>query len=811
MAKSLVVVESPAKVRTIKRYIGKDYEVKASMGHVKDLPKNELGVDVDDGFKPKYVAVKSKNNVLKEIKDAAGKSDTIYLALDPDREGEAIAWHISSEIESGNKGQDVYRVLFNEITRSAVTQALANPGRIDQNKVDAQQARRILDRLVGYKLSPLLWSKVRRGLSAGRVQSVALRLICDREKEINDFVSEEYWSITASLEAEEPPAFEAKLNKIDGKKANVKNQETAQAIVDQAQGSPFKVSKLQRKERRRNPSAPFITSTLQQEAFKQLRFSARKTMTLAQKLYEGLDVGDEGTMGLITYMRTDSRRVSEEARSQARDYIAANYGKEFIPKKAREYKNKSTAQEAHEAIRPTIPGRSPEDVKSFLQGDEYALYRLIWNRFTASQMSSAVYDTTTVDIQSGKYEFRATGSIVKFQGFTILYEEAEEVDEKKTPESQDKEERRLPQLQEGMELKLLGIDPKQHFTQPPPRYTEASHNKELEEKGIGRPSTNTTIQNVIRNRDYVDVEERKFKPTPLGMVVTTMLVESFPTILDFEFTAKLEEELDRIENGQRQWGDTLSEFYSSFLQYLQKAETNMKGAKGEEAGVICVKCGEEMVVRHSKNGPFLACSGYPKCRNTAPYPGVEGAEQAPKVQEVSDETCEKCNSPMVIKEGRYGKFLACSAYPDCKNTKKINAGDGQADPQEEPTDQKCEKCDSPMVIKEGRYGRFLACSAYPDCKNTKPLEGGMKCPEEGCQGTVVPRRTKKGKTFYGCSSYPDCRFAAWNKPVDKECPQCDSKYLLEKYTKKEGPHLKCPDNDCGYMEHLEQEAEKSTA
>lgn len=811
MAKSLVVVESPAKVRTIKRYIGKDYDVKASMGHVKDLPKNELGVDVDDGFKPKYVAVKSKNNVLKQIKDAAGKSDTIYLALDPDREGEAIAWHISSEIRSADKGQDVYRVLFNEITRSAVTQALANPGRIDQNKVDAQQARRILDRLVGYKLSPLLWSKIRRGLSAGRVQSVALRLICEREKEINDFVSEEYWSITASLEAEEPPVFEAKLNKIDGKKANVKDQETAQAIVDKAQGLPFKVSKLQLKERRRNPAPPFITSTLQQEAFKQLRFPARKTMTLAQKLYEGLDVGDEGTVGLITYMRTDSRRVSAEARSQARDFIAANYGKEFIPKKAREYKNKSTAQEAHEAIRPTIPGRSPEEVKSFLQGDEYALYRLIWNRFTASQMSSAVYDTTTADIQTGNYEFRATGSIVKFQGFTILYEEAEEADEKKTPETQDREERRLPQLREGMELKLLGIDPKQHFTQPPPRYTEASLIKELEEKGIGRPSTYTSILNVIRNRDYVEVEERKFKPTPLGMVVTAMLVESFPTILDFEFTAKLEEELDRIENGQRQWGDTLSEFYSSFLQYLQKAETNMKGAKGEEAGVICVKCGEEMVVRHSKNGPFLACSGYPKCKNTAPYPGMEGAEQAPKVQEVSDETCEKCDSPMVIKEGRYGKFLACSAYPDCKNTKKINTGDGQAAPQEEPTDQKCEKCDSPMVIKEGRYGRFLACSAYPDCKNTKPLGAGMKCPEEGCQGTVVPRRTKKGKTFYGCSSYPDCRFAAWNKPVDKECPQCDSKYLLEKYTKKEGPHLKCPDNDCGYKEHLEQEAEKSTA
>lgn len=808
MAKSLVVVESPAKVRTIKRYIGADYDVKASMGHVRDLPVKELGVDVEEGFKPSYVTVKSKGKILKEIKDAAAKSDRIYLALDPDREGEAIAWHISQEIESGEKEQDIYRVQFNEITRQAVTQAFSNPGRIDQNKVDAQQARRILDRLVGYKLSPLLWSKIRRGLSAGRVQSVALRIICDREQEIIDFKSQEYWSITASLEAEEPPVFEARLNKVSGKKADVSNEEEAGAIVEEARGLPFTVSKLQRKERRRNPAPPFTTSTLQQEAFKQLRFAARKTMTIAQRLYEGLDVGEDGTVGLITYMRTDSIRVSDEAKSQARDYVVASYGREFVPKKPWEYKSKKSAQEAHEAVRPTAPSRNPETVKGFLGADEYALYRLIWNRFLASQMSAALYDTTTADIAAGKYEFRATGSIMKFRGFTILYEEAQEPDEKKKDEDLDKEERRLPPLHEGLALKLMSLDPKQHFTQPPPRYTEASLIKELEEKGIGRPSTYTSILNVIQNRDYVEVEERKFKPTPLGMLVTKMLVENFPTVLDVEFTARLENELDRIESGERPWRETLSEFYDSFLEYLQKAQNNMKGVKGEEAGVACDKCGSPMVVRLSKGGPFLACSAYPKCKNTAPMPGADAAQTSASVQETTDEVCDKCGSSMVIKDGRYGKFLACSAYPQCKNTRKIGAA--ETAPSGEPTDEKCDKCGSPLVAKDGRYGKFLACSAYPKCKNTRPMGTGIKCPEEGCDGTILPRRTKKGKTFYGCSRYPSCRFAAWDKPVDTPCPQCGQRYMLEKYTRNEGKHLKCPDKNCGHIEQVEVGAGERT-
>jgi DNA topoisomerase-1 len=751
--KSLVIVESPAKAKTIAKYLGKNYTVKASVGHIMDLPKSKLGVDIENDFEPKYIVIKGKAPVVKELKSAAKKADRILLATDPDREGEAIAAHVAEVISGSLKDAEVYRVLFNEITKKAILLAIEHPGKVDVNKVDAQQARRVLDRLVGYQISPILWKKVQRGLSAGRVQSVALRLICEREEEIKAFVPEEFWSLTALLEGKAPPQFEAKLIKRDEEKLKVKNNEEAQKILADLRGKPYSVAKVEKKERRRNPVPPFTTSKLQQDAGRKLGFTAKRTMGVAQSLYEGVNVGKEGAVGLITYMRTDSTRVGKEAQDEARELIAGKYGKEYLPEKPPVYASAKSAQEAHEAIRPTSVMREPDVIKKYLENDQYKLYKLIWNRFVASQMNSAVIDQTSVDIKAGDYTFRATGSVIKFPGFMAVYMEEKSEDQVSDDENG---EAVLPPLMEGEALTLIKLDPKQHFTQPPPRFSEALLVKTLEEKGIGRPSTYAAIISTIQDRHYVQKVENKFKPTELGVLVSDLLVNHFPVVMDVAFTARMEEELDKIEEGQMGWVEAVKDFYKPFSESLEKAQAEMKDFK---------------------------------------------AEQTP-----TDITCEKCGKPMVIKWGRNGQFLACSGYPDCKNTKPLvrrENGDVEAAP-EETTDEKCPKCGSPMVVKRGRFGKFLACSRYPECNHTQGMSTGVTCPEDG--GKIVERRSRFGKVFYSCSNYPECKFAIWYKPVPRPCPQCGAPFLVEKYSKKTGPYIACFKKECGYKEEPEAEA-----
>jgi len=805
MAKSLVIVESPAKAKTISKFLGPQYTVKASVGHVKDLPEKELGVDIEHNFKPKYVIIKGKKKVLSEIKEAAKKADTIYLAPDPDREGEAISWHIAQELK--DKKDQIYRVMFNEITKRTVLESMKNPGRIDPNKVDAQQARRILDRLVGYKISPLLWKKVRKGLSAGRVQSVALRLICEREREIQSFVPEEYWSITAHLRGQNPPDFEAKLFKSGKDKVKIENGEQAQAILEDLKGASYKVDKIDKKERKRNPSPPFTTSTLQQEAARKLRFPAKKTMMLAQNLYEGLEIGEEGAVGLITYMRTDSTRISEEAQAEARQYILEKYGSEYVPQTPHKYKTQKAAQEAHEAIRPTSVYRLPESLRSYLTEDQYKLYELIWNRFIASQMEAALLEVTTVDILARHYLFRATGSVIKFWGFMKIYVEGR--DDSQEPSNGDgvdldlDQDKVLPVPQVGETLKLLKLVPRQHFTQPPPRYSEASLVKELEALGIGRPSTYATILSTIQQRDYTRKEKGKFVPTELGMLVVDLLLENFSHLFDVRFTANMEDQLDKIEEGKVNWVQSLHEFYRPFSQELQKAAVEMRNVKKEMEEVTketCEKCGRPMMIKWGRYGKFMACSGFPKCRNTKQLPQEEGAASSPPVEVA--EICEKCGKPMTIKRGRYGTFLACTGYPECKNTKKIAKIEGglikaQAEP---VTEEKCEVCRSLLVIKEGKFGRFLACSNYPECQFTKPFSTGVPCPEEGCKGVLVERRGRNGRVFYGCSAYPECKYSLWYKPVAEPCPKCEAPFLVEKWDKDRGTSvLQCQNKDCDFV------------
>ena len=751
--KSLVIVESPAKAKTIAKYLGKNYTVKASVGHIMDLPKSKLGVDIENDFEPKYIVIKGKAPIVKELKSAAKKADRILLATDPDREGEAIAAHVAEVISGSIKDAEVYRVLFNEITKKAILLAIEHPGKVDVNKVDAQQARRVLDRLVGYQISPILWKKVQRGLSAGRVQSVALRLICEREEEIKAFVPEEFWSLTALLEGKTPPQFEAKLIKRDEEKLRVKNNEEAQKILADLQGRPYSVTKVEKKERRRNPVPPFTTSKLQQEAGRKLGFTAKRTMGIAQSLYEGVDVGKEGTVGLITYMRTDSTRVGKEAQDEARELIASKYGKDYLPDKPPVYASAKSAQEAHEAIRPTSVMREPDVIKKYLENDQYKLYKLIWNRFVASQMNPAVIDQTSVDIKAGDYTFRATGSVVKFPGFMAVYMEEKPEDQVSEDENG---EAVLPPLTEGESLTLIKLDPKQHFTQPPPRFSEALLVKTLEEKGIGRPSTYAAIISTIQDRHYVQKVENKFRPTELGVLVSDLLVNHFPVVMDVAFTARMEEELDKIEEGQMRWVEAVRDFYKPFNESLEKAQAEMKDFK---------------------------------------------SEQTP-----TDITCEKCGKPMIIKWGRNGQFLACSGYPDCKNTKPFvrkENGEVEAAP-EETTDEQCPKCGSPMVIKRGRFGKFLACSRYPECNHTQGMSTGVTCPEDG--GKIVERRSRFGKVFYSCSNYPTCKFAIWYKPVLRPCPQCGAPFLVEKYSKKTGPYIACLKKECGYKEEPKAEA-----
>jgi DNA topoisomerase I len=820
MARNLVIVESPAKAKTIGKYLGKNFVVKASLGHVKDLPKKDLAVDVEHNFTPVYEVIEGKKKLIAELKAEARKSDAIYLAADPDREGEAICYHLQEELKDGKGGKagpKIFRVMFNEITKNAIQKAFEKPAAVNLHLVDAQQARRVLDRLVGYKISPLLWDKVRRGLSAGRVQSVALRLIVDREREIRAFQKREYWTIDVSLAAKpsaQPdrgvvrdkkasPQLSAHLAKKDGTNVEIANAAEAEAIVTTLDGSPYTVKSVTNKEKRRHPVPPFITSTLQQEASRKCRFSVKRTMGLAQRLYEGVELGsDEGPVGLISYMRTDSTRISNDALDEARAMIVERYGADYRPASPNVYKSKKDAQDAHEAIRPTSALRTPESLEKFLQEDELKLYRLIWMRFVASQMTSAVFDQTTIDVESkGKdgavYLFRATGSVPKFDGFLRVYEEG------KDQKDEDDEElkHKLPAVTEGEVLKFRAIEPEQHFTEPPPRFTEATLVKELEADGVGRPSTYASILSTIQEREYVNKEGGKFKPTELGMVVMDLLLESFSDLFDVTYTARLEAELDDIEEGKIDWHVSMGEFYERFEKNLEHAERHMTDIKRMErpTDLICDKCGKPMVIKWGKHGSFVACTGYPDCKNTRELTvDLPDIDKADLTEQDEVEYCPNCGRPMVLKKGRFGQFLACSGYPECKTTKQL--GEAQK-PKDVPLEEKCPQCDNQLIKKYGRYGEFVACSNYPTCKYIKQKTIGVKCPNCS-EGEVVERRSKRGKTFYGCNRYPECDFVAWGKPLPERCPECGGSYLIEKFLKA-GPVAQCPNAECKYKKPIE--------
>ena len=728
--KNLVIVESPAKARTIGKYLGPGFEVRASNGHVRDLPKSKLGVDIENGFQPSYILIKGKAKILKDLKQSARAAATIYLAPDPDREGEAIAWHLAETLGNGSDGR-IRRLAFYEITKRGIMAALETPRSIDMNKVHAQQARRVLDRLVGYQVSPFLWKTIRYGLSAGRVQSVALRLICEREEEVRAFVPREYWTLDADLATPSDERFRARVQKKSGEKISLENEAQAKAAAAELGKQSFRVTGVRTQEKRRNPLPPFITSTMQQESFQRLRFSAQKTMVIAQQLYEGVDAGTEGPTGLITYMRTDSTRTAPDALAEVRDFIQTTFGPDYLPTEARHFRSRETSQDAHEAVRPTSVARTPASMKRHLESDQYRLYELIWQRFVASQMNPALVLTTTADIMAGEYLLRASGSRVKFDGFTRAYHST--LIEETGPEAS-----KLPPLKEGDVLKQLGIHPEQHFTEPPPRYTEASLVKTLEEKGIGRPSTYATIVGTILTRDYVLRDRGKLTPTELGMTVWKLLYRMFGDVFEVEFTARLEQELDRVETGKDAWDHVVADFYAPFQKDLTAAESqreSLKASLAEESDRECPKCGSKMVKRYGRNGPFLACPRYPECKTTMPV--EEEAEGA-----------------------------------------------------EAPT-QPCPTCGSPMRIRSGRFGKFLACSRYPDCKGTRPLGLGVPCPD--CSvGELVERRTRRGKAFFGCSRYPSCTFGIWDRPVQQACPSCAYPLLVQKHTKTKGDYLQCP-------------------
>jgi DNA topoisomerase-1 len=798
MAKNLVIVESPAKAKTIGKYLGKDFVVKASLGHVKDLPKKNLSVDVDNDFTPVYEVIEGKKKLIAELKTAAKGTENIYLAADPDREGEAICYHLQEELKDGKQSKTspkIFRVMFNEITKNAIQKAFEKPTAVNLHLVDAQQARRVLDRIVGYKISPLLWDKVRRGLSAGRVQTVALRLIVDREREIKAFQTREYWTIDVNLAAKKPPQLTAHLAKKNNENVEVPNEAAAQAIVAAVDGVDYIVRSVTNKEKRRNPVPPFITSTLQQEAARKLRFSVKRTMMLAQKLYEGVELSkEEGATGLITYMRTDSVRVSNDALDEVRAMITDRWGAEYRPASPNVYKGKKDAQDAHEAVRPTSAMRTPESVEKFLAEDEMKLYRLIWMRFVASQMTPAVFDQTTIDVDAkGKdgaaYLFRATGSVPKFDGFLKVYQEGKDEKDEEDEELKNK----LPAVVAGEVLKFKAILPEQHFTEPPPRFTEATLVKELEAKGVGRPSTYASILSTIQEREYVRKDGGKFAPTELGMVVTDLLLESFDDLFDVTYTARMEGELDDIEEGKLDWRVAMSEFYERFQKDLKHAERHMTDIKRmeEPTDQICEKCGKPMVIKWGRHGKFVACTGYPECTNTR-----EIAQEGVTEQD-EQEYCDNCGRPMVLKKGRFGQFLACSGYPDCKTTKQLGAGQK---PQDVPLDEPCPQCGNKLVKKFGRFGEFVACSNYPTCKYVKQKTIGVKCPNCS-EGEIIERRSKRGKTFYGCNRYPECDFVAWGKPLPEKCPECGGSYLIEKFLKA-GAFAQCPNGECKFKKPL---------
>ncbi|MFH1580740.1 MAG: type I DNA topoisomerase [Pseudomonadota bacterium] len=754
MTKPLIIVESPTKVKTIKKYLGNTYNVVATVGHIKDLPAKEMGIDIENGFKPKYRIIPGKKKVISSLKNAAGDASDIYLAPDPDREGEAIAYHTAEILKK--QGRKFYRVLFYELTKNAINKAIAAPENLNKKKYEAQQARRILDRLVGYQVSPLLWRKVKGGLSAGRVQSVAVRIICERERAIYAFNPEEYWSITAWLEGNEPPPFTAKLAKKDGKKIRIPDEKASTAILNNLSESRFIVEKVQKKTIKRNPLPPFITSKLQQESIRKLKFSAKKTMIVAQQLYEGIDLGPGKPEGLITYMRTDSTRISKEAAEEALLLIQERFGKQYALEKPRFFKNRKKAQDAHEAIRPTSVFNTPEKIAGYLSKDQLSLYTLIWKRFVASQMEQAIIDTSLISINAGSCLFTASGSTIKFPGFMTLYMSVDDADERERKADD------LPELSEGMVLKLNKLEPKQHFTLPPPRFSEASLVKELEENGIGRPSTYAAILSIIRQKGYVDFVKGYFRPNELGFIVNDLLVESFSDIFGVDFTAKMENSLDSIEDAEADCLEVLTRFYEPFKKDLDAASESMLNMRGIgfPADLTCPDCNRQLHVKVGKNGQYLACSGYPECKYSTNY----ARDETGKIQPIEP-------------------------------------------PKDEATDKICEKCDKPMVLKHGQYGPFLACSGYPECKNTKSINSnhagqdtGVKCPEKGCSGSLVERKSRRGKIFYGCSRYPECTFAIWDKPVAKECPECGAKFLVEKTTKREGAFCACMEKGCGYKE-----------
>ncbi|MGD0135937.1 MAG: type I DNA topoisomerase [Bryobacteraceae bacterium] len=804
MAKSLVIVESPTKAKTIGKYLGKNFVVKASLGHVKDLPKKNLSVDVEKNFEPHYEVIEGKKKLIAELKAAAKGMDSIYLAADPDREGEAICYHLQEELNGSKKGPKFFRVMINEITANAVKKAFEKPGSVNLHIVDAQQARRVLDRLVGYKISPLLWDKVRRGLSAGRVQTVALRLIVDREREIRAFIKREYWTIDVQLNAKKPPVLTARFTKKNDEAIELADEGTTKSLLDQLDGSKYLVHSVGTKEKKRNPVPPFITSTLQQESSRKLRFSVKRTMMLAQRLYEGVELGAEGSVGLITYMRTDSTRVSADALEEVRGLIKDRYGAPFVPASPNVYKSKKDAQDAHEAIRPSSARRTPDDLAPYLQEDELKLYRLIWMRFVASQMTPAVFDQTTIDVAAkGKdgatYMFRATGSVPKFNGFLDVYKESK--DEKDADDEEEKN--KLPLVTQGEELRFKSIEPEQHFTEPPPRFNEATLVKELESDGVGRPSTYASILSTIQEREYVKKEGGKFAPTELGFVVTDLLLENFKNLFDITYTARMEEELDEIEEGKIDWREAMSEFYERFQKDLEHAERHMTDIKRmeEPTGEDCEKCGKPMVIKWGKFGKFIACTGYPECSNTRELPPDPASAEGLTEQD-AEEYCENCGRVMVLKKGRFGQFYACSGYPDCKTTKQIGGTQKKSDV---PLDEKCPQCGNNLVLKNGRFGEFTACSTYPKCKYVKQKTIGVPCPNCS-EGEVVERRSKKGKTFFGCNRYPDCDFVAWGKPLQEKCPDCGSSYLIEKWLKA-GPVAQCPNGECKFKKPLEKPVE----
>ncbi len=730
MPKSLVIVESNAKIKTISKFLGKDYRVMSSVGHVKDLPKQRLGVSIEDGFEPEYITIRGKGKLLGELRKSASTAQRVYIATDPDREGEAIAHHLAEEMKV--KSDKIYRVMFNEITEKAVRHALDNPTKINNNKVAAQKARRVVDRLVGYQVSPFLWRTVYRGLSAGRVQSVALRLICEREDEVDKFVPVEYWSIIANLQGKTTDPFLSKLTKIEKKKPELPSEEITTAACDEIKQQDFKVAGIKKKNVSRNPAPPFTTSTLQQAAANRLGYTSKKIMMVAQKLYEGIELGEEGSVGLITYMRTDSTRISSDALESVREYIAGSYGVEYLPKSARKYKVKSGAQDAHEAIRPTSMKYAPRQIRRYLADDQFKLYELIWNRFLASQMESAKIQQTSIDISAGeKYLFRTTGSIVVFRGFLQAYEDAME----DAKQSNDDELRIPTKISVGDNLSLLGLNPQKHFTKPPPRFSESSLIKELDALGIGRPSTYATIISTILARKYVEREQRQLLPTELGRTVNKILVQNFETLFNAEFTAVMEADLDKIEAGKKLFLEVATDFYAPFKVALEKVDSKQKEIK-----------------------------------------------QA--LLEDTDQQCPECGNKLVIRWGRNGKFMACSNYPDCKHTQPIE--------EPETVDEKCDNCGRAMVVKHGRFGRFLACSGYPDCKSTKAISTGVGCPNDGCDGSVVEKQSRKGKVFYGCSNYPNCKFATWNRPVDQPCPTCDAPYIELRSNQSQGEFHYCP-------------------